>query len=69
MLYSAVCLIVATIRAVVMKKAKADAVYSNDVLIPLLCARITTTSLSQNYTQSLFPEANDGTGRATETVY
>lgn len=69
MLYSAVCLVAATIWAVIMKKAKTDAVYANTVLILLLSALIAAVSLSQNYTQSLIPEANDGIGIANQVAY
>ncbi|MFS0838269.1 hypothetical protein [Paenibacillus sp. 1P03SA] len=69
MLYSAVCLAAAAIGAVFMKKAKMDAVYSNTVLILLLFTLVAAVSLSQNYTQSLIPEANDGIGIANVAAY
>ncbi|SEG43462.1 hypothetical protein [Paenibacillus sp. UNC499MF] len=69
MLYSVVCLIAATIWAVVMKKAKVNAVYSNTVLMLLFCALVAAIGLSQNYTQSLIPEATDGIGIANDVAY
>ncbi|MCL6571378.1 MAG: hypothetical protein K6T88_06780 [Bacillus sp. (in: Bacteria)] len=69
MLFISICVILVLISIVLIKKAGIINAYSKGILIATALSIIVAISLSQNYTQSLIPEANDGVGLSNKIAY